>query len=184
MPKWTDADQALAKAVQKEIGAEKIDGLKTAIEPLSAPKEVRGGGSDDVGDISWNVPMVYMFYPANIPHTPGHSWVDAIAMATPIAHKGSTAGAKVQAMTALDLLLEPELVKQAWDYFRNVQTKDIHYQPLIEATDQPAVELNRAKMESLCPSCGSTTTTRRSGKTYLEQLGIQYPTIRSSGGTR
>ena len=45
-------------------------------------------------------------------------------MATPIAHKGATAGAKVQAMTMLDLLLKPELVDQAWDYFRNVQTKD------------------------------------------------------------
>ena len=45
-------------------------------------------------------------------------------MATPIAHKGVTAGAKVQAMTILDLVTEPELVEQAWDYFRNVQTKD------------------------------------------------------------
>ena len=45
-------------------------------------------------------------------------------MATPIAHKGATAGAKVLAMTLLDLLTRPELVEQAWDYFRNVQTKD------------------------------------------------------------
>jgi len=45
-----------------------------------------------------------------------------------IAHKGSTAGAKVQAMTALDFLLQPELVKQAWDYFRDVQTKEVHYE--------------------------------------------------------
>ncbi len=27
-------------------------------------------------------------------------------------------------MTVLDLLMRPELVKQAWDYFNNVQTKD------------------------------------------------------------
>ena len=44
-------------------------------------------------------------------------------MATPIAHKGATAGAKVQAMTILDILLKPALVDEAWDYFRNVQTK-------------------------------------------------------------
>ncbi len=67
--------------------------------------------------------MVYLRYPANIPHTPGHSWVDGVAMATPIAHKGSTAGAKVQALTALDFLLSPELVKQARDYFMGVQQK-------------------------------------------------------------
>ena len=55
-------------------------------------------------------------------------------MATPIAHKGSTAGAKVQAMTALDYLLSPELIKQAWAYFKDVQTKDIKYTPLINPT--------------------------------------------------
>ena len=63
-------------------------------------------------------------FPSNIPGLPGHNWANAIAMATPIAHKGATAGAKVQAMTMLDLLLKPELVDQAWDYFNNVQTKD------------------------------------------------------------
>ena len=48
-------------------------------------------------------------------------------MATPIAHKGTTAGAKVQAMTIVDLLVNPELVQQAWDYFKNEQTKDRKY---------------------------------------------------------
>ena len=45
-------------------------------------------------------------------------------MATPIAHKGIQAGAKVVALTVLDFLMKPELVTQAWDYFRNVQTKN------------------------------------------------------------
>ena len=44
-------------------------------------------------------------------------------MATPIAHKGATAGAKVQAMTLLDLLLKPALVEQAWDYFRTCRPR-------------------------------------------------------------
>ena len=50
--------------------------------------------------------------PSNIPAGPGHNWANAIAMATPIAHKGVMAGAKVQAMTMLDILLHPELVKK------------------------------------------------------------------------
>jgi aminobenzoyl-glutamate utilization protein B len=33
-----------------------------------------------------------------------HNWANAIPMATPIAHKGLVAGAKVQAMTVLDIL--------------------------------------------------------------------------------
>ena len=54
---------------------------------------------------------------------PGHNWANAISMATPIAHKGVVAGAKVQAMTMLDILLHPELVQKAWDYFNNVRPR-------------------------------------------------------------
>jgi aminobenzoyl-glutamate utilization protein B len=183
MPKWSEADQTLAKALQKEIG-EKVEGLKVKVEPLAEPvKDPTGGASDDVGDISWNAPMVYLMYPANIPNLPGHSWPNAVAMATPIAHKGSTAGAKVQAMTALDFLLRPELVAQAWDYFRNVQTKEVHYESFLAPTDQPAVQLNREKMEKFAPELKKFYYDPSRFKTYLEQLGIAYPTIRPPIGS-
>ena len=71
-------------------------------------------------------------------------------MATPIAHKGSTAGAKVQATTALDFLLSPDLVKQAWDYYKNVQTKKMKYTPLIGPEDKPVIEFNKEKMANFC----------------------------------
>ncbi len=177
MPEWSEADQTLAKALQKEIGA-KVEGLKTTVKPIEAPKEPTGGGSDDVGDISWNVPMVYMRYPANIPNLPGHAWPNAVAMATPIAHKGSTAGAKAQATTALDFLLHPDLIKQAWEYFKDVQTKDIKYTPLINPTDQPAIELNKEKMDKFRPELKKYYYDPTKYKTYLEQLGIQYPTVK------
>ena len=170
--------QTLAKALQKDIGA-KVEGLKTKVKPIElAPKEPTGGGSDDVGDISWNLPMVYMRYPANIPNLPGHAWPNAVAMATPIAHKGSTAGAKAQATTALDFLLQPDLIKQAWAYFNDVQTKDIKYTPLINPTDQPAIELNKEKMEKFRPELKKYYYDPTKYKTYLEQLGIQYPTVK------
>jgi aminobenzoyl-glutamate utilization protein B len=178
MPEWSEADQTLAKALQKDIGA-KVEGLKTKVKEIElAPKEPTGGGSDDVGDISWNVPMVYMRYPANIPNLPGHAWPNAVAMATPIAHKGSTAGAKAQATTALDFLLQPDLIKQAWAYFKDVQTKDIKYTPLINPTDQPAIELNKDKMEKFRPELKKYYYDPTKYKTYLEQLGIQYPTVK------
>jgi aminobenzoyl-glutamate utilization protein B len=178
MPTWDDADQTLAKAVQKEIGKPE-KGLNTKVDTIKEPSpETAPGGSDDVGDISWVVPMVYLRYPANIPQTPGHSWVDAIAMATPIAHKGSVAGAKVQAMTALDLLLTPELVQQAWKYHKEVQTKDMQYTPLIGPDDQPAIEMNKEKMEKFRPEMKKYYYDPAKYKTYLEQLGIQYPTVK------
>lgn len=177
MPEWSEADQLLAKSLQAEIGAN-VEGMKTKVKELEAPKDPTGGGSDDVGDISWNVPMVYLRFPANIPNLPGHAWPNAIAMATPIAHKGSTAGAKVQAMTALDYLLSPDLIKQAWAYFKDVQTKDIKYTPLIGASDQPAIELNKDKMAKFRPELKKYYYDSTKYKTYLEQLGIQYPTVK------
>ncbi len=177
MPEWTEADQTLAKALQKEIGA-KVEGLRLKVKPLEPPKEPDGsGGSDDIGDISWNVPTVYLRYPANIPNLPGHSWVNAVAMATPIAHKGSTAGAKVQATTALDFLMDPQLIKKAWAYFRDVQTKEIQYTPLIGPSDQPAIDLNKEKMEKFVPELKKYYFDATKYKAYLEQLGIRYPTI-------
>jgi aminobenzoyl-glutamate utilization protein B len=179
MPEWSAADQILARALQKEIGAE-VDGLKTEVDPLKPPEPpvLQEGGSDDIADISWNVPTVYLRYPANIPHLPGHSWSNAVAMATPIAHKGSTAGAKVQAMTALDFLLSPELLKQAWTYFRDVQTKEIKYTPLIEPNDQPAIDLNKEKMDKFAPELRKYYYDPSKYKTYMDQLGIEYPTVK------
>ena len=177
MPAWSEADQTLAKALQQEIGA-KAEGLKLKVEPLQEPKELTGGGSDDIGDISWNVPTVYLYYPANIPNLPGHSWENAVAMATPIAHKGSVAGAKVQAATALDFLLNPELVRQAWAYFNEVQTKETKYVPLIKSSDQPAIELNQDKMAKFLPDLKKYYYDATKYQSYLEQLGIRYPTVK------
>ena len=101
----------MAKAVQRMM-SQPDSGLHTTVPPLRSPEEAAkastGTGSDDIGDVTWNVPSVTLYYPANIPGTPGHNWADAIAMATPIAHKGVVAGAKVQAMTLLDLMLQPK----------------------------------------------------------------------------
>jgi aminobenzoyl-glutamate utilization protein B len=181
-PEWSEADLTLAKAVQKELKV-KEKGLETKVEELKEPpkEELRmGGGSDDIGDVSWAVPTITLRYPANIPNLPGHNWSNAIAMATPIAHKGTTAGAKAQAMTMIDLLLKPELVQQAWDYFKNVQTKDAKYTPLIRENDQPAIWLNEKIMAEYRPRMKQYYFNSSKYKTYLEQLGIKYPTIRTN----
>jgi aminobenzoyl-glutamate utilization protein B len=124
------------------------------------------------------VPTVTLRYPANVNAGPGHSWANAIAMATPIAHKGVLAGAKVQALTMLDLLLHPELVKSAWDYFNKVQTKDVKYKSFLRPGDQPAVFLNKKIMEQYRPEMRKLYFDPSKYDNYLEQLGIHYPTVR------
>lgn len=179
LPQWSEADQKLAKAVQKELKVPER-GLATELSTLAGPgSEEAGAGSDDIGDVSWNVPTVRLRYPSNIPNLPGHNWSNAITMATPIAHKGVTAGAKVIAMTMIDLLTKPELVDQAWKYFREVQTKDTKYQPLIGADDKPQTWMNKRTMDTYREQMRKFYYDPTKYKTYLEQLGITYPTIRS-----
>jgi aminobenzoyl-glutamate utilization protein B len=183
LPEWSEADQTLARAVQSEIGHQDPSGLSTK---LASPPELYsgpnlGGGSDDIGDVSWVVPTVALRFPSNIPGLPGHHWSNAVAMATPIAHKGATAGAKVMAMTTLDLLLTPTLVEQAWAYFENEQGREGDYKSFLSQTDKPAVHLNREIMKRYKPDLSRYYFDPTRYQTYLEQLGIQYPTIRDAG---
>jgi aminobenzoyl-glutamate utilization protein B len=208
MPQWSDADQTLAKGLQKELkvresglatrvpagrggrgaaaaagrgaraGAGAADGSDDIAAGGRGAPMPTGGGSDDIGDVSWVVPTITLRYPANIPGGPGHNWADGVAMATPIAHKGVIAGAKAQAMTILDILTKPEIVAQAWDYFRNVQTKDVKYKSFIRDGDKPATFLNEKIMEKYRPLMKPFYYDPSKYDTYLEQLGIKYPTVR------
>ena len=186
LPIWDTLDQQLARAVQKLVEAPKktqrgvpIDGLAVKIDTLNGPVEFSwGAGSDDIADIAWNVPTVVFRYPSNIPGTPGHNWADAIAMATPIAHKGVAAGSKVVAATLIDLLTNPKILKDAWDYHNNVQTKEVKYVPFVQSSTPPAIYLNKKIMDEFRPKLKKFYYDPKKYKTYLEQLGISYPQLK------
>ena len=183
LPQWSEADQTLAKAVQKEMGTEER-GLASKVDTSAAPSKIpnMGGGSDDIGDVSWNVPTITLNYPSNIPGLPGHHWSSAIASATPIAHKGATAGAKAMALTMLDILGKPALVDSAWSYFRTVQTKDIKYEPFMRPNEEPATFLNADILARYRPEMKKFYFDPERYSTYLEQLGISYPTVPGANG--
>ena len=185
MPTWTDDDQKLAFATQKLMEAPKkdqlgreINGLRDKVDSLrgSVPYSW-GGGSDDIADISWTIPTIVLHYPANIPGLKGHHWGDAIAMATPIAHKGCLAGAKATALTLIDMFTTPGIIADAKKYFIEVQTKDTHYIPFITDKDPAPTYLNKEKMEQFRPEMKKYYYDPSKYKTYLEQLGIKYPTL-------
>ena len=181
LPEWSSADQTLAKAVQKEAGHEESKGLATELDTLREPLPERynkGGGSDDIGDISWTVPTVTLRFPSNIPGLPGHNWLNSIAMATPIAHKGAVAGAKVVAMTLVDLFTNPSIVADAKKYFKEEQASKIEYKPMIRDEDTPAIDLNRKIMATYRSEMKKYYYNPKKHDTYLKQLGIKYPTVK------
>ncbi|HEX3755643.1 MAG TPA: amidohydrolase [Rhizomicrobium sp.] len=177
MPKWTAEDQAFAKLVQ-ETQHRKIDPLHDKVAPLREPHEQRiptGGGSDDIGDIMWTVPTITIRFPSNIPSTTAHNVIAAMAMATPIAHKGAVAGAKAVALTVLDLMTTPEELANAKQYFSTDQQKYDHYKPFLSATDVPAIHINDDYMRTYRPLMEPYYYDSKKYDTYLDQLGIKYP---------
>jgi aminobenzoyl-glutamate utilization protein B len=187
LPTWSEADLTLATATQKELKVPVV-GLVTDIRELRGQEMIpdddkRGGGSDDIGDISWSVPTVSLSFPANFQAGPGHNWANAIPMATPIAHKGVNYGARAQAMTLLEFMMRPELVQGAKDYFQNVQLKQRQYTPLIRPGDQPAVHLNKGIMDRYRADMKKYYFDATKYKTYLDQMkaqfGYSYPTVRT-----
>ncbi len=178
LPDWSEDDHAFARALQELMGADEIVGLATELEGIEEPaEEPKSGGSDDIGDVSWNVPTVTLRFPSNVDGLQFHHWSSAMAMATPIAHKGATAGAKVIATTMLDLLTDPGLVEDSWRYFREVQTADEQYQPFIGPDDPPAIEKNADIMAEFKERLEAFYYDPSQYDTYLEQLGIVYPQL-------
>jgi aminobenzoyl-glutamate utilization protein B len=179
MPKWSADDQAFAKAVQT-TNQRKVQPLPATVAELSTPEnrpKSMGGGSDDIGDIMWAVPTITIRFPSNIPNMIGHNVISAMAMATPIAHKGAVAGAKAVAMTVLDMMTTPQLLANAKTYFNDVQLKTDHYDPVITASDTPAIWLNAKTMQEMRPLMEKYYYDPSKYPTYLEQLGIKYPTL-------
>ena len=177
VPDWSADDEAYAKAVQKAIGKEEV-GLPTEPKPLAGAVATPGAGpSDDIGGVMWTVPTVRLSYPANMPGVTFHNWEAALAEATPIAHKGVYAGTQITALTALDVITDPDLIASAKAYFTDVQTKDVQYFPFEGPEDVPSVHLNaendaryRAMQEKFYYD-------PEKYPTYLEQLGIAYPQL-------
>lgn len=179
LPQWSEEDQLLAKAVQKELGNKTTDGLAVELSPLGLPVEnPRSGGSDDIGDVSWTIPTVTLRFPSNIPGLPGHHWANAITMATPIAHKGVTAGAQVEAMTLIDMLTKPQILEEAWAYFNEEQTKDTKYEPMIQSDTEAPTYLNTEIDKRYRPELKKFFYNEKKYASYLEQLGVSYPTLK------
>jgi aminobenzoyl-glutamate utilization protein B len=147
-PDWTAEEEALARAVQAKANVP-IEGLRRSIDPLKGPA-VQKPAANDAGDISWKVPMVKVYFPANIPNINAHHWAAGVALATSIAHKGALAGAKVLSASIVECLLRPATVEEARRTFKE-ELGGIEYVPLLPPNQKPPVDLNRAMMEKYRP---------------------------------
>lgn len=100
------------------------------IQPLTI-SERGGGGSTDVADVSWAVATGGMTAATWVPGTSAHSWQAIAAGGTTIGNKGMIVAAKTLAMTAVDLLTNPQLVESAKTEHQQRIPDDWEYEPLL-----------------------------------------------------
>jgi aminobenzoyl-glutamate utilization protein B len=115
-PKFTDDEKAFARRLQepltREFGTVFPEALKEEVDRLvTTPPPNKG--STDVGDVSWRVPTGGLHTACMAAGSPGHSWQNVAAIGSSIGEKGILYAAKSLAVTAIDLLENPEHIAAA-----------------------------------------------------------------------
>jgi aminobenzoyl-glutamate utilization protein B len=127
---YTAEEIKFANQLQSTLGF-KVDPPSAAatVKPYDPAISI-GGGSTDVGDVSYAVPTVGIVTATWVPGTPAHSWQAVACDGTEIGVKGMMVAAKTIALTAVDLFSDAALVAKAKAEFK--QTKgDYQYKPLL-----------------------------------------------------
>jgi aminobenzoyl-glutamate utilization protein B len=127
---YTPAEEAFAKKIQASFNFS-YPGINTTndINPLKIKSDA-GGGSTDVGDVSYAVPTVGCGTATWAPGTPAHSWQAVACGGTELGTKGMMLAAKTMALTAIDLFTNPAIIAKATEEFRKAKG-DYQYQPLL-----------------------------------------------------
>ncbi|HEY4151662.1 MAG TPA: amidohydrolase [Chitinophagaceae bacterium] len=104
-------------------------GDAATVKPLKIVTDA-GGGSTDVGDVSYAVPTVGMRAATWVPGTPAHSWQAVACGGTDIGIKGLMVAAKTMALTAIDLFTNPALIDKAKEEYIKAKG-DYQYKALL-----------------------------------------------------
>ncbi|MDX1544880.1 MAG: amidohydrolase [Christiangramia sp.] len=108
---YTEEEIEFGKKIQEATEKDMV-GMDAEIRPLEETKEHPGGGSTDVGDVSWNVPNINLSVTVAPKDTPWHSWAVVACGGMSIGHKGMLYAGKAMSMTMLDLFENPQLVEK------------------------------------------------------------------------
>ena len=106
-------------------------------EKILPYKTIHGYGSTDVGDISWLVPTAGARIASWVPGTPAHSWQAVASGGTSIGLKGEKLAVQVLSDTAIQIYLNPSIVKRAKKELSDRVGEDFIYFPLLGDRNPP-----------------------------------------------
>ncbi|MGB3149039.1 MAG: amidohydrolase [Maribacter sp.] len=127
---YTEEETAFGKAIQKATGKPEV-GMDSKVYPLKETEETPGGGSTDVGDVSWNVPNINLGVTVAPKDTPWHSWAVVACGGMSIGHKGMIYASKAMGMTMLDLFENPKMVDKVKEEYKTRKGNEV-YEPMID----------------------------------------------------
>ncbi|MEJ6623207.1 MAG: amidohydrolase [Flavobacteriaceae bacterium] len=127
---YTEEETAFGMKIQEATGKPQV-GMDAIISPLEDTRENSGGGSTDVGDVSWNVANINLGVTVAPKDTPWHSWAVVACAGMSIGHKGMIHAAKAMGMTMVDLFDNPKLVNQVKAEYKERKGNEV-YEPMIE----------------------------------------------------
>ena len=122
---YTEDEITFAKKIQ-EVTFKPELGMDSQIRPLKDTRENPGGGSTDVGDVSWNVANINLGVATAPLGTPWHSWAVVACGGMSIGHKGMLHASKAMAMTMSDLFQDPELVMSVKKEYLNRKGQEVY----------------------------------------------------------
>ena len=115
-PRFTPQEEAFARRLQQplveQFGSQFPVAIDTKIRTLSESARP-SKGSTDVGDISWFVPTCGIRTTCFAAESPGHSWQNVACIGSSIGDKGTVQAAAVLAISAVELLEDPQVVRAA-----------------------------------------------------------------------
>lgn len=126
---YTETELTFGKRIQEATQKPQI-GMDSSIKPLRETSENPGGGSTDVGDVSWNVANINLRVTTAPKDTPWHSWAVVACGGMSIGHKGMIYASKAMSMTMLDLFENPNLVKKVKEEYKE-RKGNVVYKPII-----------------------------------------------------
>ena len=132
---YTEEETAFAHGIQEATGKEQV-GLDGTVKPLEETKENPGGGSTDVGDVSWLVPEVRLGVTTAPVGTPWHSWAVVACGGMSIGHKGMLYAGKALAMTMYDLFQNPETLAAMREEFEERRGEAV-YEAILPESGPP-----------------------------------------------
>lgn len=132
---YTAEEQEFAKSIQEAVKKPQI-GVVSKIEPLEQTQEIASGGSTDVGDVSYVVPVIRLRATTAPNGTPWHSWAVVACGGMSIGHKGMAFAAEALARTMVDLYQDEQLRGRIREEFKE-DRGDYEYSPMVPEGPPP-----------------------------------------------